>query len=87
MALLYGTNGTLLWISGFTLVHYFTASIFLQKLGEIALYGFISGFLVLGFANYKLIKEKSQKAGLFTLFLYHVSLVLYSCSIILDSLF
>lgn len=85
--ILYGTNGTLLWISGFTLVHYFTSYLFLKQLGEIAFYGFLSGFLVLGFANYKLIKEKSQKAGLFALFLYHVSLVLYSSSIILDSLF
>jgi len=84
---LYGTQGTLLWILGFTLIHYFTASIFLKQLGDIALYGFLSGFLVLGFANYKLIKEKSQKAGLSALFLYHVSLVLYSVSIILDSLF
>jgi len=87
ISILYGTNGTLLWISGFTLVHYFTSYLFLKQLGEIAFYGFLSGFLVLGFANYKLIKEKSQKAGLFALFLYHVSLVLYSSSIILDSLF
>jgi 4-hydroxybenzoate polyprenyltransferase len=42
---------------------------------------------VIGFANYRLLKEKSQKAGLFALFLYHVSLVLYSGSIILDSFF
>ena len=84
---LYGTQGTLLWISGFTLVHYFTAFLFLKQLEDIALYGFLSGFLVLGFANYKLIREKSQRAGLFALFLYHVSLVLYSGSIILDSLF
>lgn len=84
---LYGTEGTLLWISGFTLVHYFTAFIFLKQLGDIALYGFLLGFLVLGFANYKLIREKNQNAGLFALFLYHVSLVLYSVSIILDSLF
>jgi geranylgeranylglycerol-phosphate geranylgeranyltransferase len=83
---LYGTKGTLLWISGFTLLHYFTAFLFLKQLGDIALYGFLLGFLVLGFANYKLIKEKSQKVGLFALFLFHVSLVIYSCSIILDSL-
>jgi 4-hydroxybenzoate polyprenyltransferase and related prenyltransferases len=83
---LYGTEGTLLWISGFTLVHYFTAFLFLKQLGNIAFYGFLSGFLLLGFANYKLLKVKSQKAGLFALFLYHASLVLYSCSIILDAL-
>jgi 4-hydroxybenzoate polyprenyltransferase len=84
---LYGTQGTLLWISGFTLVHYFTSILFLKQLGNITLYGFLPGFLVLGFANYKLIKEKSQKAGISALFLYHISLVLYSSSIILDSLF
>lgn len=84
---LYGTEGTLLWISGFTLVHYFTALLFLRQLGDIAFYGFISGFLVLGFANYKLLRKRSQKAGLFALFLYHVSLVLYSGSIVIDSLF
>jgi len=84
---LYGTQGTLLWILGFTIIHYFTAFIFLKQLGNIAFYGFLSGFLVLGFANYKLIKERSQKAGLSALFLFHVSLVIYSESIILDSLF
>ncbi len=83
---LYGTSGTLFWISGFTLVHYFTALIFLKQLGNIALYGFMSAFLVLGFANYRLLTVRSQKAGLLALFLYHVSLVLYSVSIILDSL-
>lgn len=83
---LYGMQGTLLWISGFTLLHYFTALLFLTELGNIAFYGFLLGFLVLGFANYKLLKEKSQKAGLFALLLFHVALVIYSCSIILDSL-
>lgn len=82
---LYGMQGTLLWISGFTFLHYLTALFFLEQLGEIAFYGFFSGFLVIGFANYKLLKEKSPKAGLSALFLFHVSLVLYSCSIILDS--
>jgi len=84
---LYGTEGTLFWISGFTFLHYLAALLFLKQLGDIALYGFLLGFLVLGFANYKLLKEKSQKAGLFALFLYHVSLVIYSCSIILDPFF
>lgn len=84
---LYGAKGTLIWILGFTLIHYFTAFIFLKQLGNIAFYGFLSGFLVLGFANYKLIKDRSQKAGLSALFLFHVSLVIYSVSIILDSLF
>ena len=84
---LYGVQGTLFWILGFTLIHFLTASLFLKQLGNLALYGFIPGFLVLGAANYKLISEKSQKAGLSALFLYHVSLVLYSGSIILDSFF
>jgi 4-hydroxybenzoate polyprenyltransferase len=83
----FGTQGTLTWISGFTLVHCFTAFLFLKQLGDVAVYGFLLSFLVLGLANYKLIIEKSQKAGLYALFLYHVSLVLYSVSIILDSLF
>lgn len=84
---LYGTKGTLLWILGFTLVHYFTAFLFLEQLGNISFYGFLSGFLVLGSANYKLLRVRSQKAGLLALSFYHVSLVLYSVSIILDSLF
>lgn len=84
---LYGTEGTLFWILGFTLVHYFTAFLFLEQLGDIAFYGFISGFLVLGYANYNLFRVRNQQTGLFVLFLYHVSLVTYSASIILDSLF
>lgn len=85
--ILYGTEKTLFWISGFTLVHSFTALLFLSQLGDIALYGFLSGFLVLGFANYKLLRVRSQKVGLLALLLYHVSLMLYSGSIILDSFF
>ncbi|MDY9926516.1 prenyltransferase [Methanosarcina sp.] len=84
---LYGIQGTLFWISGFTLLHYLAALLFLKQLGSIAFYGFLLGFLVIGFANYKLLKEKSQKAGLSALLFYHVSLVLYSSSIILDSFF
>ncbi|WP_292372389.1 UbiA family prenyltransferase [Methanosarcina sp. UBA411] len=70
---LYGTEITLLWISSFTLVHYFTAFLFLKQLGDIAFYGFLSGFLVLGFANYKLLRKKVKKLDclLFSYIMFH----------------
>ncbi len=87
ITVLYGAKGTLYWIAGFTLLHFLAAVPFLGQLGTTAMYGFMLGAGLIVIANYKLLKEKSPKAGLFTLPLYHASLLVYAVSIILDYAF
>lgn len=87
ITVLYGTKGTMYWITGFTLLHFFAAIFFLRELGEIALYGFLAGFLLLAGSNLYLWKEKSPDAGLKILPVYHGTLVIYAISIILDYIY
>ncbi|AKB26120.1 Digeranylgeranylglyceryl phosphate synthase [Methanosarcina sp. MTP4] len=87
ITVLYGAKGTLYWIAGFTLLHFLAAVPFLGQLGTTAIYGFMLGAGLIVIANYKLLKEKSPKAGLFALPLYHASLLVYAVSIILDYAF
>jgi 4-hydroxybenzoate polyprenyltransferase len=75
---------TIYWITGFTLLHFFAAIFFLNELGIIAHYGFLAGFVLLAGSNLYLWKEKSPRAGLRILPLFHLTLVIYAVSIILD---
>jgi 4-hydroxybenzoate polyprenyltransferase len=84
---LYGLKGTLYWITGFTLLHFLTTALFLKQLGVIAHYGFLAAVTILALLNIYLWKEKSTKAGMRVLPLFHLTLLIYTTSIILDSLF
>jgi 4-hydroxybenzoate polyprenyltransferase len=84
---LYGLKGTLYWITGFTLLHFLTTALFLKQLGVIAHYGFLAAVMILTILNVYLWKEKSTKAGMRLLPLFHLTLIIYTISIILDSLF
>lgn len=87
IAVLYGAKGAMYWTTGFTLLHFFTAIFFLRELGDIALYGFLAGFLLLAGSNLYLWKEKSPDAGMKILPVYHGTLVIYAVSIILDFIY
>ncbi len=87
IAVLYGSKGTIYWITGFTLLHFLAAIFFLKELGVIAHYGFLMGFILLSGANIYLWKEKSPAAGLKILPLFHGTLVVYAISIILDFMY
>lgn len=87
IAVLYGTKGAMYWVTGFTLLHFFTAIFFLRELGTIAHYGFFAGFVLLAGANLYMWKEKSPGAGLRILPVYHGALVIYAVSIILDFMY
>lgn len=83
---LYGIKGNLIWILLFSMVHIITASTFLIfGLGQIALYGFLISFVLIGIANTVLLVKKTTEAGLKVLPLFHASLLIYCFSIILDS--
>ena len=85
--LLYGMKGTTYWILFFTVMHFFSAALFLQVLGTIALAGFTVGFLLLIIANYILMRRQSAQAGLKALPFFHATMLIYAVSIILDSIF
>ncbi|AKB82320.1 Digeranylgeranylglyceryl phosphate synthase [Methanosarcina barkeri 3] len=84
IAVLYGEKGTMYWITGFTALHVLAAIFFLPELGEIALYGFLAGFVLLAGANLYLWREKSPGAGMKILPVYHGVLIIYAVSIIFD---
>ncbi len=84
IAVLYGPKGAMYWVTGFTVLHFLASVFFLPELGTIALYGFLTGFVLLAGSNLYLWKEKSQGAGMKILPVYHMTLLIYSVSIILD---
>ncbi|WP_410508835.1 prenyltransferase [Methanosarcina hadiensis] len=87
IAVLYGSKGSMYWVTGFTVLHFLAAALFLRELGTIALYGFIAAFALLAGSNLYLWKEKSQSAGMRILPVYHMTLVIYAVSIILDFIY
>ncbi|MGB9940530.1 prenyltransferase [Methanosarcina sp.] len=87
ITVLYGEKGTMYWITGFKALHFLAAAFFLRELGNIALYGFFAGFILLTGSNLYLWKEKSTAAGLRVLPIFHGTLVIYAVSIILDFIY
>lgn len=87
IAVLYGEKGTMYWITGFTVLHVLAAVFFLPELGEVTLYGFFAGFVLLAGANLYMWREKSPGAGMKILPVYHGVLIIYAVSIILDFIY
>lgn len=87
IAVLYGSKGSLYWVTGFTVLHFLASFFFLRELGAIALYGFLVAFALLAGSNLYLWKEKNQGAGMKILPVYHATLVIYAVSIILDFIY
>lgn len=81
---LYGIKGAAYWVLIFTLIHFVTATIFLNVLGTVALIGFSLGFILLTLANYIILKGKSAASGMKALPLFHVTMLIYAISIILE---
>ena len=81
--ILYGIKGATYWVLIFSLLHYISATIFLNVLGTISLVGFSIGFILLAFVNYLILKGKSAIAGMKALPLFHVTMLIYAISIIL----
>jgi len=84
ISVLYGMKGTSYWILLFTAIHFVTAILFMNFLGQIAKIGIITGMSFLGFANYIVLKGKSSQAGLKALPFFHVGMLIYASSMILD---
>lgn len=82
---LYGEQGTSTWILGFTIINAFTAALFMTVLGPIARAGLITGLLLLAVANAVILKKKTPAAALRVLPLFHLTMIVYAGSILLDS--
>jgi 4-hydroxybenzoate polyprenyltransferase len=84
VTVLYGLSGTARWILAFTLLHLLAAPLLLVQLGPPAWIGFLPGFLLLGVANYVIMRDKSPRAGMKALPLFHLTMAIYVIAIILD---
>ena len=84
--LLYGTEGTKVWIHLFTLLHMGGAYLFIGVQGTIATYGIALGVLLLLIANLLIRRGESPGEWLKALPLFHLTMLIYVVSIILDNL-
>jgi len=82
--ILYGIRGATYWVLFFTLFHFITATFFLNILGTTSIIGFSIGFILLIAVNYIILKGKSAVSGMKALPLFHVTILIYSISIILE---
>jgi 4-hydroxybenzoate polyprenyltransferase len=83
---LYGMKGTSYWILFFSVIHFVAAVIFVTVLGTLALAGFAAGLLLLAIGNYRILKGKSADSGIKALPLFHMAMLIYAISIIIDYL-
>lgn len=86
ITVLYGVKGTVKWIVLFNLIHFLTSILFLSTLSRKISYGFSAPFILLIIATYILIRDSSPSKGLKVLPLYHISMAIYSISIIIGSM-
>ena len=82
--ILYEMRGTAYWVLLFTALHIASAIVFVNILGTTALIGFSISFMLLTLANYKILSGKSANAAMKALPMFHVSMLIYALSIILE---
>jgi 4-hydroxybenzoate polyprenyltransferase len=86
VAVLYGLSGTARWVLAFTLLHVCTSLLFAYFLGWEVLIGFSIGFALLGIANFLIMKQKTPAIGLKVLPMFHVTMIVYSLTLIVFSI-
>jgi 4-hydroxybenzoate polyprenyltransferase len=82
--LLYGLKGTVYWILLFSIIHLAAMILFLSVLGTIAIAGFAVGFSLIAVGNLIILKGKNAASGMKALPLFHVAMLIYAITIILD---
>jgi 4-hydroxybenzoate polyprenyltransferase len=82
VAMLYDVSGTTWWVLLCTVVHFMTALLFVVFLNIRIFIGFSIGFILLGIANYVIMKKKTPSAALKVLPMFHVTMILYAVSLI-----
>jgi 4-hydroxybenzoate polyprenyltransferase len=81
---MFGMKKTTYWILLFSIIHFAAATIFLTVLGNLALTGFALGLLLISIGNYIIIKGNSANSGMKALPMFHLAMLIYSLSIILE---
>jgi len=84
--LLFGIKGTKSWIHVFSLLHMVGAYLFIGVQGTIATYGIAVGAMLLLIANFLILRGESPGEWLKALPLFHLTMLTYVVSIILDYL-
>jgi 4-hydroxybenzoate polyprenyltransferase len=82
--LLYGLKGTVYWILFFSVLHLAATILFLNVLGTIAIVGFAVGFSLIAVGNVIILKEKNAASGMKALPMFHVAMLIYAITIILE---
>ena len=82
---LYHERGTAFWIAGFTVANILMAILFMTQLGWIARAGIVLGLVLLSIANVVIVKYQTPDACLKVLPLFHVTMLIYAGSIVLNS--
>jgi 4-hydroxybenzoate polyprenyltransferase len=82
--LLYGLKGTAYWILFFSVIHLVATIIFLNVLGTIAIAGFAVGFSLIAIGNLIILKGKNADSGMKALPMFHVAMLIYAITIILE---
>ncbi len=82
VSVLYGMKGAAVWTLGFSAVHAAIALVFGLVLSPVAITGFAVGLVLLGAANYLILRGKSPAAAMRALPLMHASLLVYAAAII-----
>jgi len=85
VTVLYGIKGTVWWILLFTILHFITATILLTTLPLLAWIGFIIGFFILLTANILLQRQQTSRQGLKILPMFHITMLIYSLSLIIST--
>ena len=81
---MYGLKGTTYWILLFSTIHFAAAMIFLTVLGALAIAGFTAGLLLISAGNYMILKGKNAESAMNALPLFHLAMLIYAISIVLD---
>jgi 4-hydroxybenzoate polyprenyltransferase len=84
--LLYGLKGTAYWIFLFSIIHLVTTILFLSVLGILAIVGFAVGFTLIAIGNIIILKGKNADSGMKALPMFHVAMLIYAITIILEYL-
>ena len=82
--MLYGLKGTAYWILLFSIIHLVTTILFLNVLGTVALVGFTVGFSLIAVGNLIILKRKNADAGMKALPMFHVAMLIYAITIIIE---
>lgn len=82
--MLYGLRGTAYWILLFSIIHLVTTILFLNVLGTVALVGFSVGFSLIAAGNFIIMKRKTAEAGMKALPMFHVAMLIYAITIIIE---